>query len=140
MYKVEESVARRAASRRAGQFLAALSRKIVFPALIGMAVVSARSQSLPPPNGDFVNAQPLVGTSGSVRGTTIGATAESAEAADSAVGPTNSIWYVWTATDYAYYTFTTRGSTDPYGNDLNTALGIYNGASVDSLIPVFASS
>ena len=139
MYKVEETVERRAVSRPSGKYLAGLSRKMLLPVLIGLAAVSVRAQLLPPSNDNFTNAIPLLGTSGTVRGTTIGATGETNEPPHNSNEAVNSIWFAWTAADTRWYSFDTRGSTDGSGNDLDTVLGIYSGADFGSLRPVFAS-
>ncbi|MDB6057142.1 MAG: Calx-beta domain protein, partial [Verrucomicrobiales bacterium] len=133
MYKVEDRAQRCAIPRRAGQFLAGLSRKIFLPALIGLVAISASAQSVAPPNDNFANAQPISGPSGSVRGNDVGATAEASEPAHNGIAATNSIWFVWTAPTSAWYTFDTRGSTDPNGHNLNTVLGIYTNAPIDQL-------
>lgn len=142
MYKVEDRAQRRAVSRRAGQFLAGLSRKIFLPALIGLAAFSASAQLLAPPNDNFANARPISGASGSVHGSDIGATAESGEPAHNGDAAKNSIWFVWTAPTTAWYTFDTRGSTGPNGNNLNTVLGIYTNAPIDQLgaVPTTSNS
>jgi hypothetical protein len=51
---------------------------------------------LAPPNDDFADAQPLSGDTGSVSGTTIGASTEDQEPAHAGDG-WNSVWFEWTA-------------------------------------------
>lgn len=140
MYKVEEIVQRRAASRRTGQYLAGLSRKMLLPVLIGLAAITASAQSLVPVNDNFANAQMISGPSGSVRGSDVNATAEVNEPAHNGVGATNSIWFSWTAPSSAWYTFDTRGSTDANGLNLNTVLGIYTNPPLDQLGAVGTTS
>ena len=63
-----------------------------------MAIVAARQQAMAQAaNNNFANATTLTGTSGSVNGTTIVATAEAGEPSPGVNGTINSVWYRWTA-------------------------------------------
>lgn len=83
----------------------------------------------PPPNDNFVNAQGITGTSGSVNGTNIFATKEGSEPSHSPDGNLGgrSVWYVWTAPSSGSATFTTEGS------DFDTLLAVYTGSAVNAL-------
>jgi len=65
---------------------------------------NAGTWTIVPANDNFANAQPLSGTSGSVNGTTVGATVEPGE---QVVGLTGTVWYRYTApsTGYGWVTF-----------------------------------
>lgn len=78
-----------------------------------------------PPNDDLTNAQAIVGTSGIVYGNNISATAESGEPPPDVNPAQASIWYYWTAPITTTMDFSTRGSTDPNGNELGTVMAIY---------------
>ncbi|RUT06030.1 hypothetical protein DSM106972_032360 [Dulcicalothrix desertica PCC 7102] len=78
-----------------------------------------------PINDNFANQITLVGTSGSVTGTNIGATAEIGEATQS--GTNNSVWWNWTAPTSGTVTF------DTVGSNFDTYLSVYTGTSVNSL-------
>ncbi len=78
-----------------------------------------------PPNDNLAAAQPIFGGSGTVTGTNVNATVETAEL-PTPDGAGASIWYVWTAPYTATIDFNTRGSTDPNtGNELDTVLAVY---------------
>src|SRR5205807_879623 len=83
----------------------------------------------PPANDNFVDAQTISGCSGSVTGTTFGATAESGESShdpnDSAsLSPSHTIWYQWQAPVSGNVTITTAGS------DFDTILAVGTGSSL----------
>ncbi len=80
-----------------------------------------------PPNDEFVNAQALTGTSGSVTGTTELATNEPGEPQHAGSSGHQSIWYSWTAPQDGRFVFDDEGSS--YG----TVLAIYTGSAVDAL-------
>lgn len=79
----------------------------------------------PPPaptNNAFTSAIALIGSEGSVGGTTSGATSQTNEP-----DPGNSIWYRWTAYTNGAVTFRTGGSA------IDTLLCIYSGNTITSL-------
>jgi Ca2+-binding RTX toxin-like protein len=79
-------------------------------------------------NDDFVNAQAISGTSGSVSDNNTGATGEPGEpnnAHDSI--PIQSLWYKWTVPSDATWSFDTCGSS------FDTTIGVYIGSKVDHL-------
>ncbi len=80
-----------------------------------------------PANDDFVNAQALAGTSGSVAGTTDLATVEPGEPIHAGISGHHSIWFTWTAPQDGRFVFDNAGSN--YG----TVLAIYTGSVVDAL-------
>ena len=80
-----------------------------------------------PPNDDFVNAQALAGTSGSVAGTTDLATVEPGKPIHAGISGHHSIWFTWTAPQDGRFVFDNAGSA--YG----TVLAIYTGSVVDAL-------
>lgn len=82
-----------------------------------------------PPNDDFADAIELTGTSGTVFGTNVDATAESGEAnAGNRISVENSVWWKWTAPCDGLLTVDTEGS----GNS-DPQLAIYTGQFVNSL-------
>jgi uncharacterized delta-60 repeat protein/uncharacterized repeat protein (TIGR01451 family) len=93
------------------------------------------SQAQPAPANDLlVNAQVILGTSGSVQSTNIGATVEPGEQDPvPGVPPESTIWYVWTAPITTAIDFNTRNSTDKSGLPLDTMLGIYTNVPGESL-------
>jgi CSLREA domain-containing protein len=89
----------------------------------------------PPPNDNFANAQTITGCSGSVSGSTFGATAEAGEPShdppdSTSLSPSHTIWYQWQAPSTGSTTITTSGS------DFDTILAVYTGNSVPSLTQV----
>ncbi len=76
----------------------------------------------PPPNDNFVNAQPISGETGSVTGTNVGSSQEANE-------PTagHSVWYKWQAPASGDFTFST------FDSDFNTLLFVFTGESVSAL-------
>src|SRR5207245_1922507 len=89
----------------------------------------------PPPNDNFANAVTIIGCTGSVTGTNVGATKEpnepnhgppSSQEPDGNEGP-SSVWYQWQAPGSGSVTMTTAGS------NYDTMLGVYTGTSVSSL-------
>jgi len=80
-----------------------------------------------PSNDDFLNAQPILGVSGVVFGTTVGATKEPLEQNIEGITGTGSVWYKWQAPFSGRFVFTTSGS------DFNTLLGVYSGANLPGI-------
>ena len=84
------------------------------------------SLSLAPANDDFANAEQLSGETGSVNGTTIGASMEVGEL-DHLGYAWNSVWFDWTAPSSGWTTFETCGSA------FDTVLAVYTGSDVAAL-------
>ncbi len=87
-----------------------------------------------PPNDMFGAAQVISGASGSISGTTLGATKEAGEPNHAGNSGGRSLWYVWTAPATRTYTFETTGSS------FNTLLGVYYGVSVSALSWIAANN
>jgi Ca2+-binding RTX toxin-like protein len=100
--------------------LASITVAIVFPA-----------QALAAPvNDNFATAQRLSGTSGDISSTNQGATKETGEPAHAGNAGGASVWFKWTADRHGGLTVLTRHIS------FDTVLGVYTGASVDSLTEV----
>ena len=79
---------------------------------------------VPQPNDNMKDATQISGPSGSVWGTTYGATAEYGEPLPKfKEAATNTVWWTWNAPANSRVTFTTAGS------DGDTVMGVYNGTS-----------
>src|SRR5207245_9467525 len=86
----------------------------------------------PPANDNFANAQTISGCSGSVAGSSFGATSEAGEPShdpsdSSSLSPSHTVWYQWQAPSSGSTTITTNGS------DFDTILAVYTGNTVNSL-------
>jgi CSLREA domain-containing protein len=86
----------------------------------------------PPANDNFANAQIVPGCSGSVTGSTFGATKETGEPSHdpsdaTSLSPSHSIWYEWQAPSSGTATITTQGS------DFDTILAVYTGTTLSTL-------
>ena len=81
---------------------------------------------LPPANDMFGAATPLLGSSGGLETTTLGATLEPGEL-HHAGGDAGSIWFVWTPT------MTATANVETCGSAFDTVLAVYTGESVASL-------
>lgn len=90
------------------------------------------SLRLAPPNDDLANAEELSGDTGSVTGTTVGASSEDNEADHLGVA-WNSVWFDWTAPSSGWATFETCGST------FDTVLAVYTGSDLSALSSVTGS-
>ena len=73
-------------------------------------------------NNNLDRAIPLTGMSGTIGGSSLGATRQAGEAQHAGVNGTNSIWYAWTAPTNGPFTFDTTGS------GFDTLLAVYTGA------------
>ena len=78
-------------------------------------------------NDPFAGAREISGASGSVIGSTVGATREDAEPGHGGPGGSASIWYRWTAPQDGVLQVTTRGSS------FDTLLGGYSGTGLADL-------
>ena len=76
----------------------------------------------------FADAVASSGSTGSYRGSNVGATAESGEPRHGGRAATASVWTSWTASDNGIVTYSTEGST------FDTTLAVYTGSTADSLI------
>ncbi len=86
--------------------------------------------SAPTANNNFASAIVLTGNSGSVLGSTIGATAETGEPRHAGYAASKSIWYRWTAPASGTV------SIDTFGSNFDTLLAVYVGSSVGTLVSV----
>jgi len=98
------------------------------------AQAGTQDDGTPPPwktqaatNDPFAGAQGISGTSGTVAGTTVGASRETGEPTHGGAGSSASIWYRWTAPSNGTLTVTTQGSS------FDTLLGAYTGTAVSGL-------
>ncbi|MDT4966386.1 MAG: hypothetical protein QOJ64_1123 [Acidobacteriota bacterium] len=84
---------------------------------------------LPPANDNFANAQAIAGCTGTVNGTSSGATKQTGEPTHDPGASVSggSVWYTWQAPSSGSVTFTTAGS------EFDTVLAIYTGTSVSGL-------
>lgn len=89
------------------------------------------SASSAPANDNFVNAQVLTGSTGSVAGTNVNASKETGEPDHTNNVGGASVWYTWTNTSGGLVSFDTCGST------LDVVIDVYTGDSVDALNTVF---
>ena len=89
----------------------------------------------PPVNDNFSAATTLNGSSGSVMGSTLGATGEPGEPNHATVSSADrrSIWYNWTPTSSGQVNFNTSGS------NYDTVLAVYTGSAVNSLTLIAAN-
>jgi uncharacterized delta-60 repeat protein/uncharacterized repeat protein (TIGR01451 family) len=94
-------------------------------ACLTLAAVSGRAQA--PANDNFANAIPLGGVSGSISGTTFGATHEAGERDHVNRGSQHSVWYRWVATGNGVAVFNT------FGSSYDTMLAAYTGNNVAAL-------
>jgi hypothetical protein len=81
----------------------------------------------PPPNDAFAAAQGISGATGSVTGTLLLATRETAEPVHRGVSAGNSVWYRWTAPTTGVFRFDTHQSQ-------NTIVAAYTGSSLSALL------
>ncbi len=88
-------------------------------------LTDARTIPLTPTNNNFNTSIQLVGSAGSIGGSTSSATSQSGEPA-----PGNSIWYHWSPYTNGPVTFRTGGSA------IDTLLCIYTGGTLTNLTPV----
>ncbi|HEX4121190.1 MAG TPA: TlpA disulfide reductase family protein [Verrucomicrobiae bacterium] len=89
-----------------------------------------------PSNDNFSNAIAILGTNAVVTGSNIGATKEPGEPdiADNPGG--KSVWWYWQAPARGCVTLSTEGSTDTYGDPLESLLGVFTGVSVSNLTDI----
>ena len=97
-----------------------------------LAASSAAQTQVVPPNDDFAAAQVLSGPSGTVSGSTMGATKEPGEPDHAGDAGGASVWYSWAAPSSGQFSFETCGS------GFDTVLAVYTGATLEALVPVTA--
>jgi len=103
----------------------------VYGASSGWQKVDTWTIPSPPANDNFANAVALSGQTGTINGTTLGATSESGEPAH--YGPaTNSVWYQWTAPSTSPVQFQTTGTP-------SCIVAVYTGSAVNALTRVYDS-
>ena len=86
--------------------------------------------TLPPVNDQFAAAQVLAGVSGSVSGSSVGATKEAGEPDHAGDTGGRTVWYRWTAPTAGAWNFHTSGSK------IDTTLAVYTGSSLTNLAVV----
>ena len=84
--------------------------------------------SEPPANDNFANAQPILGTSGVINGSNLGATREPNEPKHAGIEGTGSVWFRWQAPNSGKFAFTTFGSAS------RTLLAVYTGTSLPGVL------
>lgn len=99
------------------------------PSTVSNAVTPSASSA--PANDNFINAQVLTGSTGSVAGTNVNASKETGEPDHNNNVGGASVWYTWTNTGGGLIIFDTCGST------LDVVIDVYTGDSVDALNNVF---
>jgi len=103
----------------------------VVVALVAM-VIAAQAPARAVSNDNFVDAVAIGGASGTVSGSSAGATKEAGEPDHAGNPGGSSIWYVWTAPSSGGFTFDTCGS------GFDTVLAVYTGDTLATLTPVAA--
>ncbi len=102
--------------------------------LLALLVVPVMGQSpaeaAPPANDPFAGATPLAGSPGTVAGSNVEATKETGEPNHQGGSGGASIWYAWSPPADGEYRFDTCGSS------FDSLVGVYTGATVDTLTPV----
>jgi len=101
-------------------------------ALFLLAVPSAMSAQLAPPNDDLADAVSLEPTGGFVRANNVNATTELLEPTHAGIAGGKSIWYAWTAPldgSIPHVAFIA-------GGDFDTLLAVYTGTTVAGLTPI----
>jgi hypothetical protein len=104
-------------------------RWLVVATVLGAAVFAAPALAAPT-NDNFTNATPLAGSSGSVSGSTVGATNEAAEPGGGSLG----VWYSWTPSVSGATVFNTCGAAS-----FDTWVDVYTGPNLSSLTLVAAA-
>jgi Ca2+-binding RTX toxin-like protein len=103
---------------------------------VGATLVSPRNALAQPANDDFASARLIQGTSGSVSGTTKGASHESGEPAHAGSSGVTSVWYRWVAPSNRRVTLVLE--TDD--SDQAPVLAVYTGSSVAALTEVVSAA
>ena len=95
--------------------------------LVALLLLLVGAADAAPTNDSFVAAQLLSGITGTVVGSTVGATRETGEPVPDPNASGNTIWFTWTATFSGSASFDTRGS------DFDTYIAVYTGTRIDRL-------
>jgi uncharacterized repeat protein (TIGR01451 family) len=82
----------------------------------------------------------LTGSSGSISGTTVGATGETGEPASFGGGNLNTIWYSWTATATGTFTVATCNLTSETNTNFDTTLQAFTGNTVNAPLVLLAQN
>lgn len=98
-----------------------------------VAVVTVDVAFVRPPNDDFAQRTPLVGTFAQISGINTGGTAEGGEPAHAGVAARRSVWWTWTAPQ------TGAVAIDTFGSGFDTVLAVYRGTSVGAVTAVAAN-
>ncbi len=105
-----------------------LDYEVSAPGKLGVTGSLTAPILVPPPNDNFANRIPLVGSSNRVFATSLGASAEPGEPAHHGSAAFKSVWWTWTAPASDTVTIQTTGSS------FDTTLAAYTGASLGSLV------
>jgi hypothetical protein len=118
-------------------------RRFALACTMGAALGIGNAGATAPANDDFANAIELTGTgsgqtgdatAGTQTGTdTIGATFQTGEPVCRYGSATNTVWFKWTCVTDGSLTVSTTGSTNSDPSEWDAVLGIYTGASLDTL-------
>lgn len=96
----------------------------------GYSITISPSDTTPPANDNFSNAQSLSGTSATVTGSNAGATKEAGEPNHAGFAGGKSVWYRWTPQASGTVNIDTAGS------GFDTLLAVYTGGAVNALTEV----
>lgn len=108
-----------------------MGKKTLVSVFVVLVAAGAAGKALAAPaNDNFVNAQGLVGSQGDLNATNKDATKEVGEPAHAGNAGGASIWFKWTADRNVGFTVLTRQV------QIDTILGVYTGATVDTLTEV----
>jgi hypothetical protein len=103
---------------------------VYLSAVVPLLLLISESGRAQPVNDAFANGQSLIGNSGSIGGSNVGATKEIGEPNHAGDPGGHSVWYRWTAPAGTPVTIDTIGSS------FDTLLGVYTGNSVSSLTTI----
>jgi hypothetical protein len=93
------------------------------------SAISDWFSATPPGNDDFAKAIALNGTSGTVLGQNVGATAQAGEPNHAGVAAGHSVWWTWKSPSKLGGTLT----VDTFGSGIDTVLAVYTGNKVSAL-------
>jgi hypothetical protein len=102
-----------------------------------VAVVSVRAGV---DHDDFAGRATLVGMTNSASAHNVGATLEADEPTHANAPIGASLWWTWTAPQNGLTRIDTMGSIDTHGLEMDTALAVYLGSSLNGLTPVVANN
>jgi hypothetical protein len=87
------------------------------------------AETPPPPNDNFADRIPIIGTNTTLTGSNVSASKEPGEPNHAGVAGGQSVWWTWTAPASGWTTFKSSGN-------FSMLLGVYTGDSVATLTPV----